>query len=161
MRARSSVMWISAFATFTVGTLAAFASLLMRDGSVGDRLAATAAVLGGLIGAAGAAFAVYLTLISQRADEAEKVEASLRAEVAEFARLTVAPLDILTRLVIPGIRPMHLQDIPTVVTMPDPVVFRATADRLARLPYGPLLVTFHMRIAEAQQLVRIPDHRDR
>ena len=151
----SGAMWVLAFALFTAGILVEFAILLLRDGSVGDRLAATAAVFGGLIGAAGAAFAVYLTLIAQRADEAEKVEASLRAEVAEFARLAVGPLDVLTRLVIPGKRPMHVQDISALVDFPDPVVFKATADRLARLPYGPLLVTFHVRIAEAKQLAKM------
>ena len=152
---RLDAIWMFALALFVAGIFAEFAILLVLDRSVGDRLAATAAVLGGLIGAAGAAFAVYLTLIAQRADEAEKVEASLRAEVAEFARLTVAPLDMLTRLVIPEKQRMYVKDMPVLVDMPDPVVFKATADRLARLSYGPLLVTFHVRIAEAKQLAKM------
>jgi len=53
-------------------------------GSAGDRLAAAGGVLGGLLGAVGAALAVYLTLDAQRRDEAEKVEAALRMEVAEL-----------------------------------------------------------------------------
>lgn len=129
--------------------------LALQDTQLGDRLSATAAVLGGMIGATGAALAVYLTLIAQRKDEVEKVEASLRAEVVEFARLAMGPLDVLTRLVLPGQIPLKLQDVPSLVALPEPVVFKATADRISRLPYGPLLVTFHMRIAEAKQMANI------
>ena len=156
MKARYlSTVWISALLLLALGLLADFVYLLHRDGSLGDRLAASAGVLGGVIGAAGAALAVYLTLIAQRKDEAEKVEASLRAEVTEFTRLAIGPLQILTRLVLPGQRPLLLQDLPTLMAMPDPVVFKATADRVSRLPYGALLVTFYVRIAEINQMANI------
>jgi hypothetical protein len=39
--------------------------------------------------------------------------------------------------------------------MPEPVVFKATADRISRLPYGSLFVSFHSRIAEAVQMATI------
>ena len=153
---RTPTTWIAVSLLIIVGyLLAEFTLLLSLDSKIGDWLTAISAVLGGLIGAGGAALAVYLTLASQRKDEAEKVEASLRAEVVEFARLAMGPLDILTKIVLPGIRPLGAREAPSLVEFPEPVVFRAVADRLSRLHYGPLLVTFHVRIAEARQMANL------
>src|SRR5881227_2551642 len=79
-----------------------------------EQLAAGATLLGGLIGAAGTAFAVYLTLASQRRDEAEKVEAALRTEVSEFARLVVGALKP-CESAIAGQYKIPLRDLPALV----------------------------------------------
>lgn len=157
MKMRRSVSaWVGVLLLVAIaGLLAAFIWLFANDSTEADRLAAVGAVLGGLIGAGGAALAVYLTLNAQREDEAAKVEASLRAEVVEFARLARGPLDVLTKFVLAGKMPMLARDAPALVALPDPVIFKAVADRLSRLPYGPLLVTFHVRIAEAKQIANI------
>jgi len=153
---RSAPAWIAAVLLLVIlGLLVEFGRFFGLDHSLGDRLAAIGAVLGGLIGAGGAALAVYLTLVSQRKDEAAKVEESLQAEVAEFARLAVGPLAILTPQVARKGPPMPLEDIPEITDLPEPVVFKAAADRLSRLSYGPLLVTFYVRIAEAKQMAKL------
>jgi len=109
---RSAAAWIAAVLLLAIALLLAeFGWLFRMDHSYADRLGATGAILGGLIGAGGAALAVYLTIIAQREDEAKKVEASLRAEVVEFARLAMAPLDVMARFVLPGERPMPVQDL--------------------------------------------------
>jgi hypothetical protein len=119
-----------------------------------DRLTAAAALLGGFIGAAGTALAVYLTLASQRSDEAQKVEAALRIEVSELARLAHGLLGVCELVLTKGYE-VPLRDLPTLMSMPDAPVFKATADRISRVAYGPLVVVLHARIAEALQMVRI------
>ena len=119
-----------------------------------DQLAAAAALLGGFIGALGTAFAVYLTLASQRNDEAEKIEDALRAEVSEFARLAYGQYEVMQLVLTQGYQ-VPLRDLPTLTYMPDGVVFRSTADRISRLAYGSLVVVMHARVAEAMQMVRI------
>lgn len=119
-----------------------------------DQLSAAAALLGGFIGAGGTALAVYLTLASQRSDEANKVEAALRVEVSELARLAYGQLGVCELVLTDGYE-VPLRDLPTLMSMPDAVVFKATADRISRLAYGQLIVVLHARIAEALQMVRI------
>jgi len=121
---------------------------------IGERLDPIAAVAGGLIGAFGAAAAVYLTLAGQRQDDAEKVEAALRAEVAEFCRLALGLLRV-SQKIEAGTVKIPMQDLPPLMTLPEAVVYRATADRISRLEYGPLLVTFHARISEAAAAAQI------
>lgn len=156
-RLRSVFAWFAAVlvAVVTLLLLIKFALLFSADHTAADRLAAAGAIVGGLIGAGGAVAAVYLMLSSQRKDEAKKVEASLRTEVCEFARLAKGPLDILVQQVLPGLRPLAAQHVQAFTELPEPVVFKATADRISRLSYGPLLVTFYVRIAEATQLASI------
>ena len=81
-----------------VGMLVGFVVMLFGGGTQGEKLGAASGVLCGMIGAGGAALAVYLTLAAQRQDEAEKVEAALRMEVAEFGRLACGPLFICERI---------------------------------------------------------------
>ena len=153
---RSAPAWIAAVLLLAIAwLLVEFGRLYSMDHALADRLAATGAILGGLIGAGGVALAVYLTLAAQREDEAEKVEASLRAEVAEFARLAMGPLDILVEALSADSQGVERALVRELVVMPEPVVYKATADRLSRLWYGPLLVTFHTRIAEAQQYANL------
>src|SRR6202034_1328987 len=102
----------------------------------------------GFIGAAGTALAVYLTLASQRRDEAEKVEGALLAEVSEHARLAHGLLALCEMVLLEGYE-IPLRDLPSLMYMPDATVFKATADRISRLAYGPLFVVLHSRIAEA------------
>ena len=127
---------------------------LFPGAKASDQLAAAAALMGGFIGALGTAFAVYLTLASQRNDEAEKVESALRMEVSEFARLAYGQYGAMELALTQGYQ-IPLRDLPTLTYMPDAVVFRSTADRISRLAYGSLLVVMHARIAEAMQMVRI------
>jgi hypothetical protein len=119
-----------------------------------DQLAAGATLLGGLIGAAGTAFAVYLTLASQRRDDARKVEAALRMEVAEFSRLAAGAISPYESA-LTGEYYVPMCDLPVLTSLPEPSVYKAAADRLSRLPDGPLFVAFYLRIAEAVQLARI------
>ena len=42
-----------------------------------------------------------------------------------------------------------VRDLPALMVMPEPIVYKATADRISRLPYGQLFVAFYGRIAEA------------
>lgn len=135
---------------FVVGVVTA----LFPGAEPRDQLAAAAAVLGGLIGAAGVALAVYLTLASQRSDEVEKIESALRMEVSEFARLASGQLEACELVLVKGYR-IPLRDLPGLVQIPEAVVFRATADRISRLSHGPLFVVFYARIAEAVQMARI------
>ena len=154
---KSAWIWVAGVVSVTAFAVALgiVVTLFPHARSIpGDQVAAGATVLGGLIGAAGTAFAVYLTLVSQRRDEAEKVEAALRTEVSEFGRLAVGALAP-CESVITGEYKIPLRDLPALVAMPDPVVYRATADRISRLPYGSLLVTFHARIAESVQMATI------
>jgi len=48
-----------------------------------------------------------------------------------------------------------VSDLPTLFTMPEAVVYPATADRISRLRYGELFVTFHARIGEIKSMARI------
>jgi hypothetical protein len=41
------------------------------------------------------------------------------------------------------------------MTMPEPVVYKATADRISRLSFGSIFVAFHARIAEVFNMGRI------
>jgi len=127
---------------------------LFPDAASSDQLAAAASILGGIIGAIGTAVAVYLTLASQRRDEAEKIEGALRVEVSEFARLALGQYEAIELALKRGYQ-IPLRNLPTLAYMPDAVVFMATADRISRLEYGSLLVAMHARIAEALQMVRI------
>jgi hypothetical protein len=138
------------------GFLVAFRLVMTRYdwSSEGDQLTAAAAILGGIIGAFGTALAVYLALAAQRADEAQKVEAALRIEVSEMARLALGNLGVCEMVLTQGFQ-IPLRDLPTVMAMPDVPVFKATADRLSRLAYGALIVVMHARIAEALQMIAL------
>jgi hypothetical protein len=85
-------------------------------------------------GRRGAALAVYLTIDGQRRDEAQKVEAALRMEVAEFGRLAPLPLYLLSQRVIAEHAKIPARDLPVLVAMPEAIVYRETADRISRLP---------------------------
>jgi hypothetical protein len=127
---------------------------LLADALPGEQLTAIAGILGGLIGAGGTALAVYLTLASQRSDEAERVEGALRIEVAEHARLAYGQLGVCELILFDGYE-VPVRDLPTLMVLPEAPIYKAVADRVSRLPYGRLFVVFHTRIAEAQQMARI------
>lgn len=139
----------------TIGVIGVLYVLsLFDEASSGEQLTAAAALVAGLIAAAGTALAVYLTLAAQRKDEAEKVEAALRAEVSEFARLAIGQLGLCELVLTKGYQ-VPLRDLPALMAMPEATVFKATADRVSRLPYGSLFVTLHTRTAEVVQMARI------
>lgn len=153
---RSVIAWVVVALIAVIALLLIkFTQLFFADHAPADRLAATGAILGGFIGAGGAVAAVYVMLNSQRKDEAEKVEASLRAEVVEFARLATGTLELLTQFVSNDGPALPVHDVQTLVALPEPMVFAAVADRIARLPYGALLVTLHARIAEAKHIANV------
>jgi hypothetical protein len=140
--------------TTATGAMFGYESRLLPSVSAGDLAGAIASILGGIIGAAGAALAVYLTIAGQRKDDTEKVEAALRMEVAEFGRLALGPLFFFAQRIIVAGDQIPLNDLPALVAMPEAVVYKATADRISRLPYGTLFVTFHSRIAEAISMAK-------
>jgi hypothetical protein len=136
------------------GIVVVYLICLFAQASSGEQLTAVAAIVGGVIGAAGAAIAVYLTLAGQRKDDAQKVEAALRQEVAEFGRLAHGALGLCELVLARPPTRFPLRDLPTLMAIPEAVVYKATADRISRLPYGALFVIFHDRVAEAGQLAR-------
>jgi hypothetical protein len=137
-----------------LAVLAIYVACLFQQVSSGERLNAVAVIFGGIIGASGAALAVYLALRLQRADEGDRIKASLHMEVSEFARLAKAQLTLCERA-IDGSLKIPVRDLPALFAMPEPTVYRATVDRLSRLPNGRLFVVFHGRIAEAASLAKI------
>jgi len=154
---QSHARWLWVLGLIGLGGFAAtFRLVVTRYGwsPEGDQLTAAAAILGGIIGAFGTALAVYLALAAQRADEAQKVEAALRIEVSEMARLALGNLEVCEMVLTQG-HQIPLRDLPMVMTMPDAPVFEATADRLSRLAYGALIVVMHARIAETLQMVAL------
>jgi hypothetical protein len=143
------IKWAAiSIALMVVGFLIGLVTILFCGAPLGDQLNAAAAMLGGAIGAAGTAGAVYLTLAAQRRDEAEKVESTLRMEAAEFGRLAFGKYGVCD-LILVDRREILVKDLPALMSMPKPVVYGATADRISRLPYGNLFVALHSRIAEA------------
>jgi hypothetical protein len=155
LRRQSPWVWTaSVLGMVAFGIALGLVTSLFPGAPQADQLTAAAALLGGFIGAAGTALAVYLTLASQRSDEAQKVEAALRIEVSEQARLAHGLLGLCELVLVKGDE-IPLRDLPALMYMPDATVFKATADRISRLAYGPLFVVMHSRIAEALQMVRI------
>lgn len=151
-----------AYAASLVGlaVVAIFAFVAMRvtwlypRAAPSDQLTAMAVLLGGFIGAGGTAVAVYLTLAAQRRDEAQKVEAALRIEVAELGRRAHAALEV-CESVMSSQAEVPVRDLPVLIAMPEAIVFKATADRVSRLTYGQLLVVLYARVTEVLQMVAI------
>jgi hypothetical protein len=155
MRMRNLMVWSGiAVALAALIFLVALVMILFDTAEHNDQLAALAAILGGAIGAAGTAIAVYLTLAAQRADEAEKVESTLRMEAAEFGRLAVGLLGVCEEILANRAQ-IPVKDLPAIMSMPEAVVYKATADRISRLSYGALFVVLHARIAEAISTVKM------
>jgi hypothetical protein len=133
---RRAWSWGVVFAVvlFAFGGAVGYCARIFPAVANGEQLNAVAAILRGLIGAGGAALAVYLTIDGQRRDEAQKVEAALRMEVAEFGRLAPLPLYLLSQRVIAEHAKIPARDLPVLVAMPEAIVYRETADRISRLP---------------------------
>ncbi|TLY57073.1 MAG: hypothetical protein E6K48_15430 [Gammaproteobacteria bacterium] len=136
---------------FITGVLLTLFPLATRDG----QLTAVVVVFGSLSVVAGTALAVYLTLTSQRTNDAAKIEALLRMEVAEFSRQAISRIFVFCQRVLVDRVRIPMRDLPALMEMPEAVVYKATADRISHLPYGPLLVILHGRIAEAVSMARI------
>jgi hypothetical protein len=149
---RNWIMWCGIAAALAILIwLVALAMNLFDGAAHSDKLAAVAAILGGALGASGAALAVYLTLEAQRGDEAEKVESTLRMETAEFGRLALGRLEVCEEILAKRAH-IPMTDLQGIMSMPEAVVYKATADRISRLAYGELFVAFHARIAEATSM---------
>jgi hypothetical protein len=150
--------WIMRFGIIVaLGFLIALVALLVFlyfSEPKSDKLGAIAAIFGGVVGASGAALAVYLTLVGQRSDEAEKVESTLRMETAELGRLAYGRLQVCEEILANRV-PIPVAHLESIMWMPEAVVYKATADRISRLPYGQLFVVFHARIAEATSLAAV------
>ena len=146
---RNWIKWCGVVASLAILiSLVALIVFLYTSEPHSDKLGAIAAIFGGALGAAGAALAVYLTIAGQRSDEAEKVESTLRMEAAEFGRQALGRLQICEEILAKQMR-IPMSDLLAMMPMPEAVVYKATADRISRLPYGALFVAFHARIAEA------------
>ena len=48
-----------------------------------------------------------------------------------------------------------VRDLPALMAMPEPIVYKATADRISRLQYGQLFVAFYGRVAEARSMATV------
>jgi hypothetical protein len=69
-------------------------------------------------------------------------------ETAELGRQAVGRLQICEEILAKRAH-IPMQDLLGIMSMPEAVVYKATADRISRLSYGALFVAFHARIAEA------------
>jgi len=136
-----------------LGLMAGVVLALFPGATRSGQLIAVAAILTGLVTAAGTAAAVYLAVSNERAAEGEKLEAALRTEVAEFARHAISRLALCQRVLVDRAR-IPTRDVSALMEMPEAVVYKATAHHIGRLPYGPLMVIFHGRIAEAVSMAR-------
>jgi hypothetical protein len=154
MRSRLKCLWLpSTAALLALGLMAGAVLALFPSATRSGQLIAMAAITGGLIAAAGTALAIYLMISNERAAESEKIEATLRMEVAEFARHAVSRLVLCQRVLVDRVR-IPPRDFPALMEMPEAVCYKAAAHHIGRLPYGPLLVIFHGRIAEAMSMAR-------
>lgn len=148
--------WVSVFALVIVITVALSVFFLLNyyRSTAGEKLGALGGLLGGLLGALGAALAVFLTLRGQRRDEAETIRNAAWREVQEFGRLVAGNLDTCREIAAGTVR-IPRQDLPTIMLMPKPVIYRAIANRIGRLDRADAYVTFYARIAEAERLVAV------
>ncbi len=124
----------------------------------GEALVAVASVLGGLIGAFGAGgaavYAVRRTFERQRKEERQRIVGAILREVMEFSRRVVGHLKIFEnihsgKMLIPAAQ------FPTIMRMPNAVVYPAIADRLGLLNNPTLVVAFFTRMSDAGPMAAV------
>ena len=122
----------------------------LLDSKAGERVAALGAIIGGIIGAGGAVFAVYLAITGQRNEDASKVRAAVRTEVATYAKYLINTLELCEQIAKGEVqfRMSHATSIG--MSLVEPVIYNAVADRIALLQRPQETVEFYMRNAEAK-----------
>jgi hypothetical protein len=140
------------FAIFILILCIFFAALL--GSSAGEVAGATGAVLGGGIGAMGAALAVYLTLLGQREEDTSRTSDAIRREVMEFSRLAIGNLENCV-LIAQGTVQVPINQLPRSMKMPEPIVYRALADRLGLTNSPQQVVAFYTRLSEISSMLDI------
>jgi len=129
-----------------------FASLFgSREGEIAS---ATGSVIGGIIGALGAALAVYLTLSLQKNRERENVTGIIVREVMDFSRLAIGHLENCFNIA-NGVVRVPIAALPNAMQMPDPIIYRAVADRLALARSPQQIVSFYTRISEIKTILAV------
>ncbi len=140
--------------TLAVGvTLLVFFLALLLNSSQGEAASALGSVIGGAIGAGGAGYSVYYSITRQREDEIQKVSKAVLAEVAVIMKYIIGHLN-LCEMILSG---LHLPktELRTALLTPEPVVYRAVADKISRLPRPTQVINFYTRMAELDGIVTV------
>jgi hypothetical protein len=111
-------------------------------------------VLGGIVGAGGAVSAVYLLIVRQRHEEANNASNAVRREIIGFSELVMSALRICECIKSGDVHVIR-KTAQSIMTPPDPIVYRAVADRIGLLSDAQGMVSFYMRMVEIQQAVQI------
>jgi hypothetical protein len=135
-----------------VGLLIVFLALLL-DSSQGEAASALGSVIGGAIGAGGAGYSVYYSMTRQREDETQKVSKAVLAEMAVIVKYVIGHLN-LCEMIVSG---FHLPktELRTALLTPEPIVYRAVADKISRLPRPIQVINFYTRMAEVDGIVTV------
>src|SRR5215467_10155707 len=121
---------------------------------VGEIAGALGSVVGGAIGALGSAAAVYIMLKGQREEEIEKVSAAVLREVAELCKQPIGQLGACAGIHTGQIKSPK-SDLARMFHTPEPVIYPAIADRIARLPRPTFIVAFYSQLQETKGVVAL------
>jgi hypothetical protein len=145
---RGIVLWLG------VALLCGFFAALMGSSRAGEVAGALGSFVGGLIGAGGAVLAVYLALSGERREEANKVSAAVKTEVASLTTYVIGAIEICQGIA-NGSLEVPAQDASYIMRKlwSEPVVYAAVADRVGLLPHPNATVQFYMRLAEAKAML--------
>ena len=133
-----------------------FYRALLDTNDPGAFASALGSVIGGLVGAIAAVMTVYLTIKTQRIEEAIKISHAVRIEMQNLAKYIVGAIDLCIKIQNRSIT-IPRQDA-TYITKNfsfEPVVYPAIADRIGLLPHPEATVGFYMRIAEAKAMLEM------
>lgn len=92
-------------------------------------------------------------------DERTKADAAaaeaVRREILEFSKVIIEALCICGHIK-SGAVTMPRKNAYSIMSNPDPIVYKAIADRISRMPYDPqLIVSFYARLAYIQQTIQV------
>jgi hypothetical protein len=98
-----------------------------------------------------------LTIHAQRREEADKISIGIVMEVAQLAKF---PLEQLAtcRLIHGGAFTPPRAQLPTMMQMPQPVIYPANAEHIGRVHRPALVVAFYTGLAETQATVNVITH---
>lgn len=136
--------------------LIVFLVALLRTDKASDVANALGNVVGGLVGAAAAVGAVYLTIRSQRNEDAAKVATAVRTEVLTYAKYVIGAIEVCIEVrngtvQIPRTDATYISKNLAI----EPVIYPAVADRVGLLPHPQATVEFYGRIAEAKAMLEV------
>jgi hypothetical protein len=109
-------------------------------------------LIGGFVGAGGAVGAVYLLVRQQRCEEATNVAHAVRREIIVLSEILISHLRILEAIK-SGEITVTRDKLRSTIMNPDPIIYKAVADRIGLLPYP--VVQFYMRMLEIQNAVQV------